>query len=147
MDLAAYRNSTKPLEVVLDGWTLNITYRPNALSLGEARRLGDPTVEERAEDLLKFLATWDLEDEGHPVPLTLETLMAIPLNILLGIDEAIGDDLVPSEEEKRGSSEPSASQPRASTSPSTSSPPSDPTSSNGSQTSESLTASESVPSS
>lgn len=144
MDLAAYRNSTKPLAVVLDGWTLNITYRPNALSLGEARRLGDPTVEERAEDLLKFLATWDLEDEGHPVPLTLETLMAIPLNILLGIDEAIGDDLVPSEEEKRGSSAPTESQPQDSTSTFSDSHE---TSENGSTTSASPTASESVQSS
>jgi len=151
MDIGKYKAVTKPLAFDFDGEVINLTYRPNIYTVGLERRLRDATKDESRLETLptqlsQFIASWDLEEDGQPIPLTVEGLSSVPAQMLIAIDNAIGAALVPSEEEKKGSSEPSALPPQTSTLPSTSSPESGPTSLNGSATSESPTVSESVPS-
>ncbi len=151
MDVGKYKAVTKPLVVEFEGDVINIAYRPNVFSLGlqrrlvEAQKAGD--VKALTEQMTAFIASWDLEEEGQQIPLTAEGIERVPADVLKAIDDAIAAALLPSDEEKKGSSEPSPSQQADSIPPSESSPSSAPTSSNGSETSALPTVSESVPSS
>jgi len=149
MDLGKYKAVTKPLAVDFDGEVINVEYRPNIYTLGFQRRLEalrDDTGQ-FAELFLSLVASWDLKDGEAVVPLTAAGLEGVPLMVLAGIQGAVAESMLPTEEEKKGSSEPSALPPPTSTEPSQSSQQNDPTSSNGLATTESPTVSESVQSS
>lgn len=145
MDIGSYKAVTKPLAVDFGGEVINLSYRENIYTLGFQRRLFK-ALDEQSADLLaesfgELIASWDLLEDGQPVPLTPEGVERVPLPILAAVDRAIGDALeVPGEDEKRGSSEPAASPPQSSTPPTQSSPPAP---ENGSTTTPSPTVSES----
>ena len=151
MDLAAYKAVTKPLAVDFGGEVINLTYYPNVYTLGFVRRLTD--AQERrdmgavAQYFVDFIASWDLMEGDEAIPLTPEGVERVPFGILIALDTGVSNALGPSEEEKRGSSEPSALPPPDSTPPSPSSQSTGPTSSNGLETSESQTVSAVGPSS
>lgn len=151
MDVGKYKAVTKPLAVDFEGEIINLTYRPNVYTLGFTRRLAEAqaaqNMAEVAQYFVDFLAGWDLMEGDSPIPLTREGVETVPLDILSAIDDQVAKTMLPSEEEKRGSSEPSDSQPQASTKTSSGTQSTDPISSNGSETSASPTVSESVPSS
>jgi len=147
VDLGKYEAVTKPIVLDFDGEILNVQYRPNIYTLGFVRELSSDDVDKKMEAFARLIASWDLYLNGEIVPLTAEGLSRVPLQILKAIDSAIEVETTPSEDEKKGSSEPSDSPPTTSTELSPNSPPSDPILSNGSQTSESPTVSTSVPSS
>lgn len=145
MDIGAFKAVTKPLVVDFDGEVINLTYRPNIYTLGFTRKMMEARDSEDfsalAQSFVEFLASWDLMEGDQVIPLTTEGVERVPFEILAAIEAQIAETLRPSEEEKRGSSEPSASPPPASTSPSPSSQSAAQTSSNGSETSESQTVS------
>lgn len=148
MDVGKYRAVTKPVVVDLDGEIINATYRPNIYTISFERQLEAVTddTDQAARLFIELVASWDLYDGDAVVPLTVEAVEEIPLEILTAILSSVRGELTPSEEEKRGSSEPLDSAQADSTPPSTSSSESAQTSSNGSETSASPTVSESVPS-
>ena len=146
MDVGAYKAVTKPLAIDFEGEVINITYRPNVYTLGFQRSLVEALEDQSGEALAmtfgELIASWDLLENGVPLPLTSEGIEKVPLTVLGAIDQAIGETLqVPSEEEKRGLSEPSALLPPTSTPPLSGTPSTDPSSSNGSETLESQTVS------
>lgn len=151
MDLAAYKAVTKPLAVDFDGEVINITYRPNIYTLGFTRRLVEAQQAQDqdaiAQYFVDFIASWDLLEGDVPIPLTPEGVERVPFEILGALDSAVANALGPSEEEKRGSSEPSALPPQDSMPPSQTSQSTDLSSSNGLETSESQTVSAVGPSS
>jgi hypothetical protein len=148
VDVGKYKAVTKPLTFEFEGEVIHLTYRPNVYTLGLQRRLVDSQetgdIDTLTTQMVEFIASWDLLEDDKPLPLTKEGIEKVPLLVLKALDEAIAEALIPSEDEKRGSSVPTESQQPDSTS--TSSPSPD-TSANGSTTSESPTVSESVPTS
>lgn len=144
MDVGKYKAVTKPLTFEFEGEVINLTYRPNVYTLGLQRRLvesqSEGDIDTLTSQMVEFIASWDLTEDDEPLPLTKEGIEKVPLMVLKALDEAIADALLPSEEEKRGSSEPSATPPSDSLAPAE-------TSQNGSETLPSPTVSESVPTS
>jgi hypothetical protein len=144
MDLAKYTAVTKPLVINFEGEVLNITYRPNIYTLGFARELGEALESKdfdlQAETFARLIASWDLYlNETEVVPLTAAGIQQVPIQVLSAIDGAIAEAVRPSEDEKKGSSEPTSTPSSDSSEPPATSP-------NGSETSTLPTASESVPS-
>lgn len=144
MDIASYKAVTKPVSLDFEGEVINLEVRSHLFTLGLQRKLQAAQENLDATALASFfievISSWDLMDDGRVVPLTVEGLEGVPLEILGAIDAGIGAALLPSEEEKRGSSEPSVTPPTDSSEPVEASP-------NGSETSQSQTVSAAPPTS
>ena len=98
------------------GEVITVTYKPDGMTPAkeaelarlrleaEEHRNGDGedtqailagNAEQLAERLAELLVSWDITDDGEPLPPTKENLMTFP-NALLGhIVTAIGEDLAP----------------------------------------------------
>jgi hypothetical protein len=106
----------RSIQVDYFGESVIVTYRPDGMTPAkeaELARLRQLTLDERngdgqdqqemlaenaellAERLAELLVSWDVLEDGEPIPPTKENLMTFP-NALLGhIVSAIGEDLAP----------------------------------------------------
>lgn|SRR5690606_25094579 len=96
---------TRPLSIPLDDEdgeeTLNITYRPSAMTPAVeaemhqaiSRRQGGAAL---VAPLSHLIVTWDVVDEaGEPLPVTTEVLNMLPIDFLSRIITEIGRDMNP----------------------------------------------------
>lgn len=101
--LSARRAIVKPLAIDVDGETLNVQYRPGAFTPEfdrSARQLETSSDPETGLGAMfcSVVASWDLEgDDGQPVPLTPESLMTVPTDILIAVLGAMRKALSPGE--------------------------------------------------
>ena len=91
----------KTATVAYDGETVDIVYRPGAFTprvearINEAQK--DSTVsQELAQILSEVIISWDvLDDDGQPLPPTIDLLMDLPLAFLSAVSVGIGEDMRP----------------------------------------------------
>ena len=97
MKLATYTEKYAKLAIPFDDQTLNVAYWPNRINLED---ILDPETQgalQLATGLVKVLKEWDLEDEAGPVPLTVDAMKGLPVNLLVEVQKAINTDLRPGE--------------------------------------------------
>lgn len=81
--------------------TLKITYKPSAINVEQEERELADRAEGRhllamAKSLAELVESWDLlDDEGKPVPVSVEVLSPLGLTVLQKITRAILDDVLP----------------------------------------------------
>lgn len=93
-------NDSKTVSVSVGDFDINISYRPNAITMPALLRLDTMTnapaseqVEIMAEMLSGFIAGWDiLGDDDKPIPVNVETLKAMPYRLIMLIMDAIRSD-------------------------------------------------------
>ena len=127
MDVSALAQRTTTLQVEYAGQTAAITYYPDCFNSDDLQRFINMRNDDLAgwmRELSRMVATWELTNNGQPLPTTPEGIAQVPSGLLGAIQKKIIGDMFPSEEEKRGSSEPTFSQSETST-------PSSPISPNG----------------
>lgn len=108
MDISEFKKATAKVKVKLDEGEVCLTYFPRAYTAKyEQLLLGLEEAKSPAgalcEALLSVLATWDLTCGRKPAPLNLETLQALPTDVVIEFLRAVRDDLRPN----RTSGEPS----------------------------------------
>jgi hypothetical protein len=92
------------------GDKLNVTYKPSEMSPAKEAELarlrkeaeeaeeGDDAArgaEQLASRLAEVMVSWDVVEDGEPLPPTKTTLMEFPNALLVHISSAIGDDMRP----------------------------------------------------
>ncbi len=98
MNITKYRIRTKELTVDFgEGEVLHLTYYPNEVKLEDILEPESKTVREAAEELTRTVVAWDLEEDGVPVPITVEALSSLPIQFFLTVQRAIAEDLRPGE--------------------------------------------------
>lgn len=93
-------NDSKTVAVSVGDFNINISYRPNAITMPALLRLDTMTdataaeqVEIMAEMLADFIGDWDiLGDDDKPIPVNVETLKAMPYRLIMLIMDAIRSD-------------------------------------------------------
>lgn len=101
ISLNALNRETRTVTVpVGDGLNLELSYYPNAYT---------PELEEKAAQaqsgqfagrmliamLAPVIASWNLEDNGSPLPVSEDTLRMLPMRLLTQMLQEIGEDLNP----------------------------------------------------
>jgi hypothetical protein len=96
MRLSEIKNRTKKVEVSFDEDVVTVTYNPNYVTvdyLHELRGIGgeeDQNLDSILTPFLSVITDWDLQnDDGTVIPITIESLRTVPLNILNGILEKV----------------------------------------------------------
>lgn len=103
--LKALKGSDRTVPVTYNGETFDVAYRPgeftgdllaNLSDVDESR--ADAAVKVMVSILLPVLSWWDVEDEqGQRLPITQQTLQAMPLAVLGAILQAVKVDNTPGE--------------------------------------------------
>lgn len=100
MKLAHLLSKERTLEIDIDGETLTVSYNPADLTpeledkmqtCFETNRSGKGV----AKYLVGLLLSWDLEDDGTPIPLTIEALDTLPIYFLGEVTEKVIEDSNP----------------------------------------------------
>lgn len=97
VDIDDLARRERTIELDYDGEAVEVRYRPhlfdstvyNSIVLGTAPESDD----EAFGVMIKLLAGWNLTRKGKPLPITKETLTALPWALLRDISNAIGKDL------------------------------------------------------
>lgn len=98
MKLSTLTTQRKALSVPCDGGVLMVGYNPSAYTprLEAQLRNGTEGPADLAALLVAVLKDWDLTDEEEqPVPITLDSLLGLPITLLAQIAEVVTGDLVP----------------------------------------------------
>lgn len=98
MKLTDLRNKTASVAVEFEGDTLTVNYRPNALTPqaklmvfrgqdgGKTQAERERSANDFAAGLASIIESWDLlGDDGKPLPVTTELLLALPDALLAAI--------------------------------------------------------------
>lgn len=94
---------TRKTTATYDGDEVALTYRPGAFTPRVEARLSEAQEEGRVSQevaavLADVLVSWDvLDEDGKPLKPTAELLMDFPIDFLVGVTEAIGEDMRPKE--------------------------------------------------
>jgi hypothetical protein len=100
MDLRKHKSKTRPFTATFgegdDTETVTGNYRPFAftprlLQEAEAAQKAGEVSETLAKTFAPLVASWDLTDDGKPVPISADALMDVPVDILAGVTSAIGE--------------------------------------------------------
>ena len=144
MEITTVLNETRELNFEFQGQRSRILYYPNCYTLEFVQQIAEAgnDVELAAQVAAKLIADWELTENGKPLPPTAEGIQRLPVMLLRAIEEAIGQDMGISEEEKKGSLERMSSLRTVSTPP----PPTSPNGSESSTTLEQQPASSTSPS-
>lgn len=114
--LSSFQNTIKTVAVDLgEGMTINVRYRlgevtpgridyAQALVRGEVEGMDDATQGQAWTELVGMIEGWDLvDDEDNEMPVTVETVSAVPMPILNEILAAIMTDTRPNPTRSRRS--------------------------------------------
>ncbi len=98
LNLSTLTQSMRTLAVKLEDGTLNLTYRPGAITARmvtqeRQRKLESSSVEASTESLASVLTSWDLTDDDKPLPVTVEALMLLPSSVIFACWRAIQEDI------------------------------------------------------
>lgn len=93
-------NDAKVVTVTIGDHSVNISYRPNAVTMPALLRLDTMTSATPAEQveimavlLADFIGAWDiLGEDDKPIPVTVDTLKAMPYRLIMLIMDAIKQD-------------------------------------------------------
>lgn len=109
-------NDSKIVTVAIGEHSINIRYRPNTITMPALLRLETinsatlaQQMEIMAELLAEFIGDWDiLGEDDTPVPVTVDTIKAMPYRLIELIMQAIKDDTEAATLEKKALSANSA---------------------------------------
>lgn len=74
---------------------ITVAYNPGALTFQDVERdPGDDVVKVSAQ-LEEWMLEWPIVQQGEPLPITRETLLALPAGFVLAMYRAITQDVVP----------------------------------------------------
>lgn len=90
IDLQALRAVTREIAVDICGETLRVTYRPAAITEAAVRGLGQ--ADAPFQLLVDAIASWDLMDGEAMVPITVESLKELPVELATAAIDAILDE-------------------------------------------------------
>jgi len=92
ISLRALLDDVASVDVPTPAGTLRVTYRPGRITLALALRLQEGAADIPAS-LAELIAGWDLlGEDGQPLPVTAETIRALPLTLIQAILKTILDD-------------------------------------------------------
>ena len=92
MDLAQLRSASTPLVVAVDGGEIRIGFRAAVYTPRFLDELGELTL---PQALCRLLTSWDLMDDGEPVPLEEAALEEVPMTMLRAILRAVQEAIFP----------------------------------------------------
>lgn len=98
MDLASLVRKSRTISVDFQGERLVVKYAPNKLDAHLYQKLQDSEkqgLESVIETLQLLLTEWDMEWDGEPMPLNQESMMRLPLNLLLDVGKLVMEDFDP----------------------------------------------------
>lgn len=72
-----------------------VAYNPGALTFSDVERDPGENREKISAQLESWLLEWPIAKEGEPLPITSETLLALPAGFVLALYKAVTDDVVP----------------------------------------------------
>jgi len=95
--LADLRKETRSITFEFLGETVHVAYSPGAFTpeLEAEANAAEPghQLGALAKMFARILASWDvMDDDGQPLPITLDTLMVMPAKFLGAIMKALQDD-------------------------------------------------------
>lgn len=97
LDVGKKRGETRDLTVEFEGDTIQLTVRPRACPVSFYEELqgaeGAASVRLLAQMLCKMVASWDVLDNGQPVPLEEAVLMEWPGDVLSGLANAVAEGM------------------------------------------------------
>ena len=94
---AAATQAQRTVRVTVEGEVFAVTYNIEGLSLADLRQLTDAGEQtDIARYLARIIVEWELFDGDEQVPITVETLEAMPLALVKAISEAVFADIAPS---------------------------------------------------
>ena len=102
LDFSDLKAKRRAVAVQYDGEVINVEYCPGMVtpeyqSAMLALAKSEPTEDQTAawEQMLAVMASWDITDNGEPLPITRETLGMMPTDLLMAIMQAITADANP----------------------------------------------------
>lgn len=103
VSLKELRKNVKDAEVMIGEETINITFRPGEFTDGFFDHINgeDNDVEGTNYALKTLLVSWDIEDEGKPLPINDANLALVPIPVKSAILKTITDNMNVGGDEKK----------------------------------------------
>lgn len=108
MRLSEIYSQVKTITVPVGTGTLQVTYRPQAITPEMVDRMNDTRGatpgEAIATCVVDLVSSWDLtSDDGKPYPITLESVRQLPIAFLAEITKAVTADITPNAQRRNSS--------------------------------------------
>lgn len=95
------KEQTRTITVEYAGETAGITYYPHKITkslIRETAEMEGDGADRLAGQLVKLVASWEvLDDDGAPLPVTVEVMDGFPIDFLVAIMRAINEAAIPGE--------------------------------------------------
>lgn len=92
--IGALRRNTQSLSISVGTDTVDITYRPSAMTPALIEEIGGPDGMSLPDFLSRMLVSWDVTDDaGVAWPTTAEALAELPVEFLRLVRDALMEDL------------------------------------------------------